>query len=111
MRFEACVGSRVDPDDSTSATINEVLVDKRDDSDQDVVIARASDGTWVADFTDAPELMVAYSAKALAERLWSDGQCPTGVVEALYRIGWLCLNRENLNLADEQGWRQRDLVA
>jgi hypothetical protein len=112
MLFTAKVGEPIYPEDPASPTISEILIDKDDDSDMDVTIVRTSDGKWLADFDDSPVdgFIVADTAKELATRLWHEGRNYVWVAEAMFRIGWLTLNRENLRKADTHGWRQRDLL-
>jgi hypothetical protein len=113
MLFTAKVGEPIYPEDPASPTVTEILIDKHDDSDMNVTIIRASDGRWMADFddSDVDGFIVADTAEELATRLWHEGRNCVWVAEAMYRIGWLTLNRENLRKADTHGWRQRDLLA
>lgn len=108
MGLKAKLGARIDPENPDSPTVSEVLINKTEDSDMCVVIVRASNGKWFADYDDGPEVIVADSAQELAAHLWRSGECNIWVAEALFRIGWLTLDVMNLKLADLINWRQPD---
>ena len=102
------VGEPVHPGDPRFPRVAEVLIDKGDDSDMDVLIVRTGDGRWWAQYDDGPGVFVADSASELAGSLWKGGDCPVWVGEALHRVGWLRLDDDALRHADEESWRQLD---
>jgi hypothetical protein len=104
------VGEAISPDHPHSPRIAEILIDKRDDGDRDVRIVRTTDGLWRAEHDDLAdgETVVAGTAEGLAAALWGDGRCPYFVAEALFRVGWLTLDRARLGAADLRNWRRAD---
>lgn len=108
MRSNVRIGTPFDPETPDSPIVGEVLIDKHDDHDRDVLIVRTTHGQWLARHDNTDETIEADSAQELAELLWDGGRCPYFIAEALFRIGWLTLDVVNLKLADVVGWRQAD---
>jgi hypothetical protein len=108
MELIAEVGALIDPKDPESPRVVEVLIHTASHGFDDVIIVRANSGEWFADYEGSLGVMSATSAEELAVELWFDGECPTWVAEAMFRIGWLTLDHATLKRVDHGGWRHPD---